>query len=123
MPHIILEFSDNILDDADLIHLFEELHELLVDTHGCEMRELKSRAYLLDHYRVGDGSDCNAFAHLTIRVREGRPAGLLEAMGAAALEILKAHYGRALSEQQCDLTVEICQVPTGCYFKASSAGT
>jgi 5-carboxymethyl-2-hydroxymuconate isomerase len=122
MPHAILEYSDNILDDADFVHMFSRLHELLVETGGCKLDEIKSRVYRVEHYRVGNGDERNSFAHLTIRVKEGRPSEMHNAMGEAALELLKEHYSRSLEEQRCDLTVEIHQMRRDCYFKISSAG-
>ena len=122
MPHAILEYSDNILDDADFVYMLSRLHDLLVETGGCRIGELKSRVYQLEHYLVGDGSERNSFAHLTIRVFEGRPPEMIKAMGEAALELLKEYYCRSLLEQSCDLTVEIHPIARDCYFKVSSAG-
>lgn len=122
MPHAILEFSDNILDDMDFVHMLSRLHDLLVETGGCNLKEIKSRVYRLEHYRVGDGSEDNSFAHLTIRVKEGRPPEMLQRMGEAALELLKEHYSQSLERQRCDLTVEIHPMRRDSYFKISSAG-
>jgi 5-carboxymethyl-2-hydroxymuconate isomerase len=71
---------------------------------------------------VGDGSEDNCFAHLTIRVKEGRPPEMLQRMGEAALELLKEHYALSLERQRCDLTVEIHPMRRDSYFKISSAG-
>lgn len=122
MPHAILEYSDNILDDADFVHMLSRLHELLVETGGCNLKEIKSRVYKVEHYRMGDGSEHNSFAHLTIRVKEGRPPEMLQRMGEAALALLKEHYSRSLEQQRCDLTVEIHPMRRDSYFKISSAG-
>ena len=122
MPHAILEYSDNILDDADFVHMLSRLHDLLVETGGCNPKEIKSRVYRLEHYRVGDGSESNSFAHLTIRVKEGRPAEMLQRMGEAALGLLKEHYSLSLERQRCDLTVEIHPMRPDSYFKISTAG-
>ncbi len=122
MPHAILEYSDNILDDCDFYHMFGRLHELLVETGGCNLKEIKSRVYRVEHYRMGDGSEDNCFAHLTIRMKEGRPPEMLQRMGEAALALLKEHYALSLEQQRCDLTVELLQMRRDCYFKVSSAG-
>ena len=121
MPHAILEYTENILDDADFVHLFERLHAMLAETGGCNPDEMRSRALRLDHYRMGNGDERNAFAHLTIKLQQGRPEDLLARMGQAALELLKEHFVQALEDQRCDLTVEIQEIPRQCYFKVSSA--
>lgn len=122
MPHAILEYTENIMDDGDFVYLFDRLNEMLVETGGCDPKELRTRAYRLEHYRMGDGHPDNAFAHLTIKVREGRPPELVAAMGAAAMAILEEHFSMALAQQRCDLTVEIQEIPRHAYFKVSSAG-
>ena len=102
--------------------MLSRLHDLLVETGSCNLKEIKSRVYRVEHYRVGDGSEHNSFAHLTIRVKEGRPSDMLQRMGEAALGLLKEHYARSLEHQRCDLTVEIHPMRKDSYFKVSSAG-
>jgi len=122
LPHAILEYTENILDDGDFGFLFDRLHEMLVETGGCNPREMRTRAYRLEHFRMGNGSPNNAFAHLTIKVQQGRPPELVAAMGAAAIAIMEEHFAIALQQQQCDLTVEIQEILRHGYFKVSSAG-
>ena len=120
MPHCVLEFSDNIMDDADIPFMLEQLHHIIVETGCCEERNIKSRAYRCKRYRMGNGKERNAFAHLTLRVLEGKPPELLENLGAAVLELLEGHYGQSLQRQRCDLTVEIVEMKRSRYFKVSS---
>jgi 5-carboxymethyl-2-hydroxymuconate isomerase len=120
MPHAILEYSDNILDDADFPHLFSRLHRILVEAGKCRLDDIKSRAIGCEYFRVGDGDERNAFAHLTLCVLEGRDVEALQSLGEACLELLQEFYGMSLEEQRCDLTVEIRPMRRDSYFKISS---
>ncbi len=120
MPHAILEYSANILDDADFPHMFARLHQLLAETGKCRLDDIKSRAIGCEHFRVGDGDPRNAFAHLTILVLEGRDPEALQALGEACLELMQEFYALSLEAQRCDLTVEIRPMRRDGYFKLSS---
>jgi 5-carboxymethyl-2-hydroxymuconate isomerase len=120
MPHAILEYSANILDDADFHHMFGRLHQLLVETGKCRLDDIKSRAIGCEHFRVGDDDERNAFAHLTLCVMEGRDAETLQRLGEACLELMQEFYAQSLEEQRCDLTVEIRPMRRDSYFKLSS---
>ena len=123
MPHTILEYSDNILDSPDLQPLWAKLHPALVATAHCRLQDIKSRAYRCESFRMADGDPSRAFAHLTIRLLEGRDPEALARIGAAALELLKEHFRRTLLARQCDLTVELADLRKAGYFKATSCRT
>jgi 5-carboxymethyl-2-hydroxymuconate isomerase len=120
MPHTILEFSDNIVDQVDFQPLWAKLHPVLVETAHCRLQDIKSRAYRCESFRMADGDPGCAFAHLTIRLMEGRDPETLARIGAAALELLKEHFHRTLLARQCDLTVELADLRKSGYFKATS---
>ena len=123
MPHTILEYSDNILDRADFQPLWAKLHPVLVATAHCRLQDIKSRAYRCEAFRMADGDPDCAFAHLTIRLLEGRDPEALAQIGEAALEVMKAHFGATLTGRQCDLTVELVDMRKTAYFKATSCRT
>jgi 5-carboxymethyl-2-hydroxymuconate isomerase len=118
MPHLILEYSAN-LAAPDLPALFAGLHEALA-TLGIALDDCKSRAYCCDAYRVGTGAPERAFAHLTLALLDRRPLETQRMAGELALQRLQdAFAGTALD---CDLTVEVREIRSGCYFKARGSG-
>ena len=123
MPHTILEYSDNIVDSADLQPFWAQLHPVLAATAPCRLQDIKSRAYRCEAFRMGDGDPANAFVHLSIRIFEGRDAETLARIGEAVLELLKAHFHGTLAKRQCDITVELTGMRKDCYFKAASCRT
>jgi 5-carboxymethyl-2-hydroxymuconate isomerase len=123
MPHTILEYSDNVLDPVDFQPLWGRLHPVLVTIAGVRLQDIKSRAYCCEAFRMADGDPACAFAHLTIRLMEGRDAETLGRIGAAALEVLKAHFPLTLAGRRCDLTVELAGMRRDGYFKVASGGS
>ena len=120
MPHTILEYSANLEDQPDLQLFFQQLHTFLVEAAPCRLQDLKSRAYRCDEYRMADGQDAMAFAHLAINIFEGRTPEVLARMGQGALDLMREHFPLTLARRQADLTVEIRGMRKDAYFKASS---
>ena len=122
MPHTILEYSENVVQPLDFQAFWTRLHGTLVDTAKVRLQDIKSRAYPCADYRMGDGSPDYAFAHLTVRLFEGRDPETLARIGRAVLEGLQALFAATLAQRRCDLTVELAGMRKDCYFKASSCG-
>ncbi len=120
MPHSILEYSDNVIETEEFQAFWGRLHPLLVSQAHCRLQDLKSRAYCCENFRMGDGDPRGAFVHLTIRLLEGRDPETLGRIGAAVMELMRAHFKGTLAQRRCDLTLELAGMRPDCYFKASS---
>ncbi len=115
MPHLTLEYTDNLHVDVDFGGLFARIHKVLAEDGGIRIGNCKSRAVQLDSYRVGDGEPV-AFVHADLRFLEGRSQDVKTQLGARILEILNEAFGsRASSEVQ--ITVEIRDIARNGYFK------
>lgn len=117
MPHAILEYSQNIIDDVDHHELFRQLHEIMTGTGTVRLEDIKSRVYRADHFYVADGNPQNAFVHLTIRILEGRDPAVRQAIGERALALLRASYPESTAELNCQFSVEIHEMSKPDYFK------
>ncbi len=101
MPHIIVEYSDNL--KIDVPGLLRALHEELAAEPSVEKARIKTRATPLQHYVVGEDSDADGMLHITIKVLP-RPEDVRAEMTLSLQKIAKA----ALNEMHpnCKLTVE-----------------
>ena len=68
MPHLTLEYSDNLPAPVDFGALFASLHEALVEIGSFRLADLKSRAVPHSCFRVGAGSPESVFVHLTVAI-------------------------------------------------------
>lgn len=120
MPHFILEYSDNLLEDVDHSHLFRNLHRLLVENGPFNMSDIKSRAVAHKDFYVSDGNDANAFIHLTLRIFKGRELDVRQRIGNKLLEFLRNEFARSYATLKCSITVDIKEINTDTYFKISN---
>jgi 5-carboxymethyl-2-hydroxymuconate isomerase len=106
MPHLILEYSENVIEDMEFSELFKECHELLVERLPTSLKSCKSRAYQCEDYYVGDGHADNAFVHLSIRIMPGRARELLQSVGETLLALLKKYFSESLKKLKLEMSIE-----------------
>jgi 5-carboxymethyl-2-hydroxymuconate isomerase len=73
MPHVIVEYSANIEAEVLPEDLLDDIHRAALASGIAEPVAVRTRLKRREHYRVGDGSPENAFVHIDIRARKGRP--------------------------------------------------
>ena len=73
MPHLTLEYSDNVTVPAEISVLLNTLHTKLAEVGGIRIENFRTRVYVAERYFIGVGDDRNGFVHLDIRFLEGRP--------------------------------------------------
>lgn len=120
MPHTTLEYTSTIAEQPDFQAFWDQLHRFLSEECPFNLKDIKSRAYRCDEFRMAGGGRDLAFVHLTILVLEGRDPAVLAKAGNGALDLLKVHFARTLETLQADLTVEVRGMNRDGYFKASS---
>lgn len=117
MPHIILEYTDNLTEDVDFQGLFFDLHQILVVVASAELESCKSRAIEHQCFYIGSGAPENAFVHVEILLAEGRPMPVRQEVGRQVLGILEGYFTRSLEELNLQITVEIKEFSKALYFK------
>ena len=120
MPHVTLEYTDNIDQPIEFRDLFAELHKVLANAAGISIANFKSRAQCLNTYRVGAGEAGNAFVHLEVRLFEGRSVESKREIGERGLEVLKKYFVRSLGDCELQITLEVRDMQRRAYFKAVS---
>ena len=120
MPHFVLEYSDNILEEVDYEDFFKRLHSLLVENGPFNLSDIKSRAIRHKQFYVADGQESNAFVHLTLSIFKGRDLSIRQAMGEKFLAFLKGEFARSFEKLNCSYTVEIKEMDKETYFKVIS---
>jgi 5-carboxymethyl-2-hydroxymuconate isomerase len=111
MPHLTLEYSDNIEIDAQ--PLLARLHEALAATGAVNMKGLKSRAVRHTEYRMADGYEGYAFVHLNILLKEGRPLETQQEVAKRAMAVLEDTFGHHFEQGYLSLSVDIKEMKDG----------
>jgi 5-carboxymethyl-2-hydroxymuconate isomerase len=108
MPHIIVEYTKNILHDVDKL-----LKKLTVDLSNCgptyPISAIRARAIELRSFYMADGAEDYAFVHIELRVAPGRPPEAKLAARMALLEAAKAHFHDVFAARPLALTVELTE--------------
>ncbi len=105
MPHLVLEYSANLIEKDKFSELFSELHQLLAEQLPTQLSSCKSRAYEAQNYFVGDGNPNNAFVYLSIHVLPGRSVELLQTVANQVFVLLQNHF--AASCEQLKLQISL----------------
>ena len=122
MPHLKLEYSDNISEKIDFSILFSRLHHTLAETGGINIDNCKSRAYQIKTYFIADGNSDQGFVHLEVKFFEGRSTALKKIIGQKLLHDIKKMYTNSFSNQKIQITVEILDIINENYFKYKFRG-
>ena len=120
MPHVILEYSDNILERPDAADLFNRLHKLIIQQGPFQLSAIKSRIIRHQEYCVADGSDSNGFIHLTLSILKGRDLSIRQELGKRILSFLKEEFARSHAQLKCSISVDIHELNTDTYFLESN---
>ena len=120
MPHCILDYSSNHVDELDIRMLFHDLHTCLMKAWNFKIGDFKSRATVHDEYWIGDGAVENVFVALVLHVMSGKKESEKKTICAAAMEVLQKHFQRSLSSQVTSLSVQVVDVDRSCYFRINS---
>jgi len=105
MPHLTLEYSDNI--EVDVQPLLARLHEEVVATGAINLKGIKSRAIRHTQYRIADGDADYAFVHVGLLIREGRPIEVQKEATQRVMKVLKETFGHLFEKRKLSLTVDL----------------
>lgn len=117
MPHLILEYTENIKEKIKFPELFVQLHQIIVEVATASLESCKSRAIKHKHFFIGSGDPKNAFIHVHIDLGEGRPLSVRKELGEKILTALEKHFSKSLEELNLQISVEPRELLEGLYFK------
>jgi 5-carboxymethyl-2-hydroxymuconate isomerase len=118
MPHLILEYSNNLPAPVDFGALFARLHDTLAEIGPFPLEQIKSRAVPHDVFRIGAGAPESVFVHLTAAILTGRDTEQQHHIAEQLLAALREGFATAWNERPCDITVDIREMPRKTYAKA-----
>ncbi len=108
MPHLIVEHTDNLGEDAAIPDLLRKANAVLIAQSGVfPIGGIRSRAIRLTDYCVADGTADDAFVHLTLKIGAGRSAAQKQAAGDALFAMVTAHFAALYARRPLALSLEI----------------
>lgn len=119
MPHIRLEYSDNILEKDSLIPVLKKAQDILVEMLPAGLASCKSAAVPYEVYLVGDGDVRNCFASMNIKIKAGRSPETVGKAGELLLNLMEESFARTRQAKSLSLSVEIEELSQA-YFHSNN---
>lgn len=107
MPHLSVDYSPNLEEQADIAGLCEVLRETAAKLDAFPTAGVRVRAFRADHYAVADGDPENGYIDISVRLREGRPQEVKEAATQALFDAVTAHLAGLLATRPVMVSLEM----------------
>lgn len=121
LPHFIVEYTDNIKNEANIAKLFEEIHKVLIARDTIfPIGGIRSRAIELHDYRMADGAEDDAFVHAILKIGAGRSAEIKKDVGDALFEVMKEHFSLLMSTRYLALSMELIEFSEAGSYKQNN---
>ncbi|MGO4327621.1 5-carboxymethyl-2-hydroxymuconate Delta-isomerase [Cupriavidus sp. 2TAF22] len=118
MPHIIVEYTDNIRAEARVPALLKTLNDVLIAQDGAfPIGGIRSRALALSDYRMADGEADYAFVHITLKIGAGRDEAVRKKACDALFDAVKAHFAELYARRYLALSMELVEFNEGGTYK------
>ena len=110
MPHIRVEYSANLEQDADVRALVDQVHAAVLKTGVFELGAVRTRAVRRDVYRIADGDPGNVFVHVDASIAPGRDVETRKRVSQTILDVLAAATRQLAVTRGVALSVEIREI-------------
>ena len=110
MPHIVLEYSQNLETQLNVPAVLLALHEMLA-VQGIDQHRIKTRGVPLKDVLIGQKGADGQMMHITLSLLEGRDIETRRKYGQALYDTLKAH-----APDECSVTLEVREMVQETYF-------
>ncbi|RNA66696.1 5-carboxymethyl-2-hydroxymuconate Delta-isomerase [Alteribacter keqinensis] len=111
MPHITVEYTDNLKEETDIHHLLGKINQVFVDRQDIfPVGGIRSRALPLSDYVVADGTHKNdAFVHVTVKIGAGRSEKDKTGTSEAVFEVVTDHFADVYERRYLALSLELVE--------------
>ena len=112
MPHIIVEYAEQIVNYTQVDAVLQTIHRSIADSGLFKADQIKTRAYSFKKFTNAGGSE--PYIHIQARIKSGRDVGNKKRLGDVILKGLSA-----LNIPASVITVEIIDMERESYGKYS----
>lgn len=116
MPHLIIEYTDNLKEEANIPLLLKSVNEsLLSHLSIIPIGGLRSRAVELKDYLVADGSEDDAFVHVILKLGGGRTEEDKKKVCDDLFDTIKDHFKEIYETRYFALSMELLEFTNPTY--------
>ena len=114
MPHIHLETTSDLEENANLPDILEALTRELADQETVSSKAIKSYHTLRSVWVMGEGAPAG-FAHCEVGILTGRPLELRKKMAEALSAVLHREFAESISQGLVSVTLELREMDRDTY--------
>ncbi len=108
MPHLVVEYTDNLQQETDIRLLLEKANTILINQQGLfPAGGIRSRAIKLDNYVIADGKEDYAFVHASLTVAAGRSEKDLHRVCEELFSMITDHFEELYKNRYLALSLEL----------------
>lgn len=124
MPHFILEYTDNLKDEAKIGELLKKINGVLISRNDIfPIGGIRSRAIELHDYFIADGSHDDAFVHGVLKIGAGRSERDKQETCSEIFEIMKEHFASIFDTRYLALSLELVEFSEAGTYKHNNIHT
>lgn len=120
MPHLIIEFSDNLETAIDIAGLVAAMHATAVTLDPLPTGGIRTRAVGRKVFKIADGHVDNGFISVILRIAKGRTDDEKKAVGKALFAALTRYVQDAFDHRPLSLALEIQEIDPETRWKQSN---
>ncbi|GGJ73656.1 5-carboxymethyl-2-hydroxymuconate Delta-isomerase [Virgibacillus salexigens] len=116
MPHLIIEYTNNLKEEADIPKLLRTVNNTLLEHQDIiPIGGLRSRAIELSDYLVADGTKDDAFVHVTLKLGKGRSEEEKQDLCDNLFKAIEQHFSIIYQNRYLALSMELYEFTSPTY--------
>lgn len=117
MPHLIIQYSTNLTQRADIKIFCEQMKHGLLSLNLYPAAGIRVRAAPQDDYVIADSHPENSFLDMTLRIGAGRTEAQKKASGTALFDTAKAFFAKELARGHFMISLDIVEIDAALSWK------
>src|SRR3954464_13853836 len=99
MPHIVLETTADLFENANIPDILEALVMKLSGYDTIDSKGVKAYKTLRSNWCMGEGAP-GGFAHCTVGILAGRPLDLKQSIAKGMYEEMRSHFAMSMENNE-----------------------
>lgn len=120
MPHLIIEYTNNLDGYVDKQAFIDETHKIALATGIFKPGGIKVRLLVVDDYKIADGHPDNGFIHIHMRVGYGRDEATRHKAAEQIFQHLAEWLDPVFASRPFGFSVELNEIPPETNFKKNN---
>ena len=120
MPHLTIEYSENLAENIEISKLVKVMHDSSASIEALPLGGLRTRASRREFYLIADGDSSNTFVNVVLRIAPGRSDEVKKQAGEKLFSALKDFFDLFFQSSPIALSLEIQELDANLRWKDSN---